>query len=137
MTDTLQILLQVPSRRELIDKLDRTGMSADAKVIVVKILDTVVAVGQKVFEIGKQVVTFAFGLVQKFPGITFGVGIALTVSFLVAAIPVVGSALAALLTPLLLAFGLVEGALEDLRNGALDAEVTSFGETLEGSLANA
>ncbi|WP_395334370.1 hypothetical protein WBP06_18360 (plasmid) [Novosphingobium sp. BL-8H] len=118
--------LSIPSRRELADRLERTDMSADAKVIIAKLLDTTAKVGAQVFEIGKQIIAFAFDIISRFRGIAFGAVIAVTVSTVIASTPLIGGALAAILTPLLLAFGLTMGALEDLRNGALREPLGKF-----------
>ena len=134
MENAEQSWLSIPSRRDLIDRLERVELSADAKIVISKLLDTTIIVGQKVFEIGKQVVAFVFDMMKRFRGIAFGVGLALTVSYLVASTPLIGGALAALLTPLLLAFGLVQGALEDVRNGALRDDIARFGKVMEGSV---
>ena len=118
--------LSIPSRRELSDRLERTDMSADAKVIIAKLLDTTARVGAQVFEIGKQIIAFAFDMISRFRGIAFGAVIAVTVSTVIASTPLIGGALAAMLAPLLLAFGLTMGALEDLRNGALREPLGKF-----------
>ena len=119
------------------DQLDRVEMSADAKAIVAQVLDTTVTVGKKVFEIGRQLVAYVFDLMKRFQGIAFGVGIALTVSFLVASTPLIGGPLATMLIPLLLAFGLIQGALEDVRNGALRDDISRFGTVIEGTVSRA
>jgi len=137
MENTEQNWLSIPSRRDLMDRLERVELSADAKVVIAKLMDTTIIVGQKVFEIGKQVLAFVFDMMKRFRGIAFGVGLALTVSFLVTSTPLIGGALAALITPLMLAFGLVQGALEDIRNGALRDDIARFGTIVEGSVAHA
>lgn len=134
MDDTEQNWLAIPNRRDLIDRLERIELSADAKIVISKLMDTTLIVGQKVFEIGKQVLAFVFDMMKRFRGIAFGVGVALTVSFLVASTPLVGGVLAGVLTPLLVAFGLVQGALEDVRSGALRDDIARFGTVIEGSV---
>lgn len=136
MDSTEQNWLSIPSRRDLMDQLARMELPADAKVVIAKLMDTTLIIGQKVFEIGKHVLVFVFDVMKRFRGIAFGVALALTVSFLVASTPLIGSALAALLTPLLLAFGLVQGALEDVRNGALRSDIARFGTIIEGAVAH-
>lgn len=129
----MQNALSIPARRAIIEQLERTQLPADAKVIVGKLMDTTLTVGTKVFEVGKHVIVFALDLLKRFRGIAFGVCIGLTVSFLVASTPLIGGALAAMLTPLLVAFGLTLGALEDVRNGALRDGVARFGADLEAA----
>jgi hypothetical protein len=133
MDATQQNWLQIPTRRELTDRLDRVEMSADAKALIGKLMDATITVAGKVMEIGRQVLGFVFGLIKRFRGITFGVCIGLTVSSLIATVPLVGGALAALLGPLLVAFGLTLGALDDVRNGALRDEIAGFGSAMTAS----
>ncbi|WP_404478592.1 hypothetical protein [Novosphingobium sp. BL-52-GroH] len=130
MDDTQHNWLSIPARRDIVAQLDRIALPADAKVILERLLDTTVTVGTRVLAIGRQVLAFAFDMVKRFRGIAFGALIAVTVSSLIASTPLVGGALAALLAPLLLAFGLTLGALEDLRNGALREPLVRFGTAI-------
>jgi hypothetical protein len=129
--------LVVLSKRDLRAKLSRLAISADGKVVLEKIMETTIKVGEVVFELGRRLLSFVFDLVKRFRGIAFGVGVALTVSMLVAATPLVGGALAALLTPLLVAFGLTMGALEDVRNGALRDHIAEFSSDVDRQVARA
>ncbi len=106
-------------------------MSADAKAATATLIDLTWEVGGKLVEIGRAVLTFVFDLMKRFPHLTFGVLIALVVSFLIAAVPLIGPPLAAILTPLLVAFGLTLGAIEDMWNGALKKDVETFSRAVE------
>lgn len=129
--------LTVPTRREISDRLERIELPADAKLILSRLMETTALVAGKVIEVGKLVLGFVFDLVKRFRGITFGVCIGLTVSALIASTPLVGGVLSALLTPLLVAFGLTMGALDDVRNGALRSDIQTFGRDLEASVVRA
>lgn len=107
----------LPSRRELHDRLDRLDMPADAKVAVAELINTTAMAGDRVIEIGRRIVAFAFELMRQFPHLTFCLIVALVLNALIAAVPLLGPLLSALLGPLLLVAGTGLGALMDLREG--------------------
>ncbi|QSR17451.1 hypothetical protein [Novosphingobium sp. KA1] len=101
------VILPPPlARRALIESLGRIEMSADAKIMLDKVMGVTMDAGSKIFEIGRHLLTFVLDLARRFPGTAFALCLALTVSFLIGSVPIVGAFLAPLLTPLLLAFGL-------------------------------
>lgn len=126
---------ELPSRRVLLDRIERMAMSADAKAATARLVDFSMEVGGKLLQIGKAVLTFVFDLMKRFPNIVFGVTIALVVSFLIASVPLFGPALSALLTPLLVAFGLTMGAIIDMVSGALRKDVEAFSYKVKASVA--
>jgi hypothetical protein len=62
--------------------------------------------------------------------VIFGVLIALLLSVVLATIPLLGPAIAALLTPIMLAFGIAKGALEDFRNMGVQTELDALKQRL-------
>jgi hypothetical protein len=82
--------------------------------------------GGQVISAGRQILAFVLDLVQRFPNNAFGVIIALVLSSLIAAIPLLGGVLGPLLTPVLLAFGLASGALADLKEAAVRLRISQL-----------
>ncbi|MGZ0071985.1 hypothetical protein ACT9ST_09800 [Sphingobium limneticum] len=115
-----------PSKRVLRDQIERLTISADAKALLNDLLDVVVEVGGRVIAAGRQILAFIFDLVQRFPNTTFGVIVALVVSSLITSIPLLGLVLGPLLSPLLIAFGLLAGAIADLKDAPLRARVADL-----------
>lgn len=115
-----------PSKRVLRDQIERLSISADAKALLNDLLDVVIEVGGRVIAAGRQILAFIFDLVRRFPNTTFGVIVALVVSSLITSIPLLGLILGPLLSPLLLAFGLVAGAIADLKDAPLRARVADL-----------
>lgn len=115
-----------PSKRVLRDQIERLSISADAKALLNDLLDVVIEVGGRVIAAGRQILAFIFGLVRRFPNTTFGVIVAMVVSSLITSIPLLGLILGPLLSPLLLAFGLVAGAIADLKDAPLRARVADL-----------
>jgi hypothetical protein len=115
-----------PSKRVLRDQIERLSISADAKALLNDLLDVVIEVGGRVIAAGRQILAFIFDLVQRFPNTTLGVIVALVVSSLIASIPLLGLVLGPLLSPLLLAFGLLAGAIADLKDAPLRARVADL-----------
>jgi hypothetical protein len=115
-----------PSKRVLREQIDGLAISADAKVLLNDLLDIAVKVSGRVIAAGRQIVAFIFDVVQRFPNTAFGVIVAFVVSSLIASVPVLGLVLGPLLSPLLLAFGLVAGAIVDLKDAPLRARVADL-----------
>lgn len=106
--------------RELVERMDA---SADAKALIMDIAGVSVKIGEKLVAIGRKVVSFVFDLVQRFPNSIFGIIMAFTVSALIGSVPFIGAALAPILAPLLLAFGLTSGALADFKEAGVTARI--------------
>lgn len=115
-----------PSKRYLRDRIDRLAISADAKALLYDLADVTLEIGGKIVAAGRQILAFLFDLAKRFPNTAFGVIVALVVSSLIAAIPLLGVVLGPLLTPLLLAFGLASGALADLKEAAIRSRVSQL-----------
>lgn len=125
----------LPSRRELHTQLDRMAMSADAKVLMGKLLDTTAEVAGKIVEVGRHILSFVLEMFRRYPATTLGAFVGLTVSMLVGAIPVLGLVLGPLVGPLLAAFMITQGALVDMRNSTIDRQIELFGSKLDAALA--
>jgi len=113
----------LPSKRELIDRIERLAISADAKVLLGKLVEIGVEIGGRVIQAGRRILAFILETMKLFPNTAFGLIVAFVVATLIAAIPLLGAVLSPLLVPLLLAFGLTAGALADLKEGAIRARV--------------
>lgn len=114
---------KLPSRRELLGRVDRLAISADAKLLLANLATATVEVGSHLLEVGRRILAFAFEMAKAFPNTLFGVIIAVIVSMLIASIPFLGAILGPLVAPLFLAFGLASGAMQDLKEGALRRRV--------------
>lgn len=117
--------------RKLRDLIDRLEISADAKALLFDIANLTVQSGKFVLNIGRKILTFAFEIVRKFPKTIFGLVVATIVTSLIASIPWIGGLLAPIAGPLILAFGLSAGAINDMR----DASWASRIDELEQKLA--
>ena len=102
--------------RKLRDLIDRLSISADAKALLMDVARLTFTAGQVVLNIGRKIMSLAFEIAQRFPKTTFGAVIAVIVTALIANIPFLGALLTPVVGPLLLAFGLTAGALNDMRD---------------------
>lgn len=118
----------VPSKNDLRMRIDRLDASADAKALLNDLLDVAMEVGGRVVAAGRQILVFIFDMVKRYPNTAFGMIVALVVSSLISSIPLFGAVLGPLLAPLLLAFGLVAGALADLKDGPMRSRVAMLEE---------
>ena len=102
---------------KLVEFVERLNISADAKSLLMDVARVTVKIGTRILQIGRCILSFAVDTIRNYPNTSFGAVIALVLSSLVAAIPLVGPILAPLLAPLLLAFGFAAGALTDMVSG--------------------
>ena len=123
------------TKREVLDRLDRLSMPADAKRILAQVAVATVEVGGKLVEAGRRIVSFLLEAFHWFPNTTVSVIVSLTVSMLIASVPILGTMLAPLLTPLLLAFGLTRGALADIQDNALRGRIDGLEAEFRGLAA--
>ncbi|MGQ0564830.1 MAG: hypothetical protein ACT4OK_07135 [Gemmobacter sp.] len=130
-------LAEAPTLRALKARIERLGVSADAKALLLDVAKLTVRVGAVVVAIGRKVLAVAFDLVARFQNVTFGIIIALLLSAVLGTIPLLGGVISALLTPLMLAFGIARGAMLDFRNASLQSEVDALSRKLDVLSAHA
>lgn len=118
--------LEAPSKAVLVRSVEQLDISADAKSILINMADITARAGETVIAIGRQILGFIFDLFRQFPNSSFGLIAGFVVGTLIAAIPFVGAALAAVFTPLLMALGLAKGAVADLGNAEIRSRMTDF-----------
>ena len=103
--------------KRFIENLD---ISADMKVILLKLSKFSITVGKTALKIGKKILEIAIMLMSKFKIATFGLIVGALLTLLISSIPLIGPPLAAFSTPYLLASGLGLGLLEDLKQNSPD-----------------
>lgn len=113
--------------RKIERMIGQLEISADAKALIMDVASLTVRVGEMIIAIGRKVVSFALGLMKKFPNTAFGIVIAVIVGALLGSafggIPLIGAVLVAKLKAILLIFGIAKGALTDLAGMPLRAAV--------------
>jgi hypothetical protein len=87
------LLLIPPTRRILLEQLERSEMAADAKLLLAKLLDVTVRIGDELIAVGRSVVSFVFETLRLFPHIALGVIVGFVLSWLIASAAVVGAVL--------------------------------------------
>ena len=117
---------ELPSRRELHRRIDNLALPAEHKLALTRVSDLTTQMGDRVIEIGRRIVSFAFELVRHFPGLTFAVLLALVVNALLVGVPLLGPLLQPLFGPIVLAAGVTIGGLADLREGDMRGQVESL-----------
>jgi hypothetical protein len=102
------------------DELERIianfDIPAEAKALLTELLNFSIKVGTAVLEVGKKIVEILKVLVKNFPHVTAGMIIAVTLSFLVSCIPILGPLLSWICTPLFLLIGVGAGVLKEVEN---------------------
>ena len=139
MSNTLDVLIHdvnasLPERK-LVELVERTRLSADMKAILCDLARITVRVGSRVLAVGRKILAFVFDLIKVFPTVTLGVLCALVLTSLIAAIPLMGGTLAAMLGGILMVMGVSAGAINDFLSDKLkeriDALVDSFGALVD------
>jgi hypothetical protein len=136
MTEFKTELPALPTKREILARIDCLAISADAKALLAKVTEVTVEVGGAIIEVGRRILAFILDMMKQFPNTALGIIAALVVSSLIAAIPLLGAVLSPLLTPLLLAFGISKGVLTDMENGALRGRVRKLETELKTVTGN-
>lgn len=126
-----------PSLRTLRDRIERLSLSADTKALLLDVAAITLNVGGRILALGRKVLAVIFDLVAKFQNVGFGVIIALVLSAVLASIPLLGPAIAALLTPIMLAFGIARGAILDFNNAAVLSEINALKQKMTILSSNA
>jgi hypothetical protein len=113
----------ISKRSDLTRSIEQLRVSADAKAILVNVLDTSLRVGRRVLALGRKILDAVFYLARTYPQTTFGGIVACVLSLLITSIPIVGVLLGPILTPVFIAFGLGAGAVNDMRDHALKSRL--------------
>ena len=117
--EALERIRTSPPLRKVKEFIDRTNLSADMKALLYDIAQTSIKVGEAVVAIGRRVLDIAMGLINRFPNMTLGLLVAVVLATVlgVASFPIIGG----LLSKLLVLLGITQGAIQDIREGAMKA----------------
>ncbi|MDX8389398.1 MAG: hypothetical protein R8M38_02810 [Mariprofundaceae bacterium] len=109
--------------KKMIDALD---ISADAKLLLYSFSKATIRIGEYVLKIGRKIIDFVCLLFQKYPNASFGMVFGAIAGFLVATIPILGAVLGPLVTPILIAFGMISGLKEDIKDMELARKISEI-----------
>lgn len=112
--------------RKIVALIERTNLSADMKSLLHDLTKITVKVGSTILAIGRKILTFVFDLLKAFPAMAFGVLVALVLTALVGAIPIMGAAVASFLSGILLLLGMGAGAVKDLSNPNINEKINDL-----------
>lgn len=128
--DLIADLNTTATERQIAAVIERLNISADAKALLHDLSRITMQVGKAVVQLGKKILSFVVDLVKRFPNTTFGLVLAVTLSTLVGGavggVWLVGPPLAAILSKLLILFGLTTGAVADFKEAGIRAEVAGL-----------
>jgi len=127
----LELVNSSPTLRKIKTHIDNTELSADMKAILYDIAKVTVKIGETVIAIGRRIFEIAASLISKFPNLTIGTLVGLVVATVIGgtlgAITIMGATpfagLAALLSKLAVLLGIGKGFIDDLRNNAAKVEM--------------
>lgn len=113
------------SEEALKKRLDALAISADAKSILFTIAKTTIRVGSVVLKVGRKVLDLIATAISDFPMTSTGTIFGAIVGYLVTSVPIIGMLLGPFVGTLAIAFGFAAGAIQDLRNKALERRILS------------
>jgi hypothetical protein len=105
--------------------INNLNVSADVKALLFKMTKVTIKVGDIVLKIGMKIMEFVCTIYKQYPNVTFGLIFGAIAGFLIGAIPLIGTVLGAVVTPILMAFGLLMGIKEDLSNKELERKIAA------------
>jgi hypothetical protein len=103
--------------------INNLNVSADVKALLFKITKVTMKVGDVVLKIGMKIMEFVCMIYKEYPNVTFGLIFGAIAGLLIGTIPIIGAVLGALVTPILMVFGLLMGVKEDLSNKELERKI--------------
>jgi len=109
--------------KKMIDNLD---ISADAKSILHSLSTITIRAGEFILKIGRKLIDFVCSVFKDFPTASFGMVFGAIVGFLISSIPIIGAVLGSVVTPVLIALGLLAGAYEDIKDKNLSRKITEI-----------
>ncbi|WP_133699338.1 hypothetical protein [Roseateles toxinivorans] len=112
--------------RQILKRIESLNLSADAKALLADLLRVATKVGEHLLRVGRKIIDFVLLMLEKFPLLSFAVIIAAVVAALLGALPLLGGALSAVLTPLALALGVTWGAKLETESPDLAERVRDF-----------
>ncbi len=106
--------------------IDGLSVSADIKSLLYSFSKATIKAGQYVIKIGRKIIDFVCMVSSEYPGVTFGLIFGAIAGFLISAIPIIGIVLGPLFTPIAMAFGLVLGLREDIKDKGLARKISEI-----------
>lgn len=105
------------SNEHVCKHIDHMAVSADVKTLLHSFSKVTIKAGKVILKVGRKIIDIIFSTLKAFPGVTFGVVFGLIVGALIATVPVIGTAFSAIVTPIVVALGIMFGAKSDLDAG--------------------
>lgn len=129
--EALELVNSSPTLRKVKSHIDNIELSADMKAILYDIAKVTVRIGETAVAVGRRIFEIATMLIGKFPNLTIGTLVGLVLATVIGgtlgAITIMGASpfagLAALLSKLVVLLGVGKGFIDDLRNNAAKAEM--------------
>jgi uncharacterized membrane protein required for colicin V production len=109
--------------KKLIDDLN---ISADQKSVLYKISTVTIRAGEFILKIGRKIIDFVCSMFKEYPTASFGMVFGGILGFLISAIPIIGFVLGPIVTPILIALGLMMGSYEDIKDKNLSRKIAEI-----------
>ena len=103
--------------------IDNLDVSADAKLLLTSIGEQVIRAGEVVINIGRKIIEAVLFIASQMPNASIGLLLGLLVGALIGSIPIIGWMLGHFATVIASVFGIVVGAMEDIKDRAIARQI--------------
>lgn len=110
--------------------IDNLNVSADVKSLLYSFTKATIRIGEAIIKVGRKIIDFICRLITEHPNATFGLIFGAIVGFLISSIAVLGVVLGPLFAPIAMAFGLIGGLSEDVKDKALARKIDEIKASL-------
>jgi len=106
--------------------IDNLNVSADVKALLHSFSKATLRIGERIVKIGRKIIEFVGKVFREFPNASFGLIFGAIAGFLISSIPILGLVLGPLVTPILMALGLIAGVVEDIKDKGLARKIAEI-----------
>lgn len=103
--------------------INNLNVSADVKSLLYSFSKATIQVGEYIIKVGRKIIDFICAIYREYPNVTFGLIFGAIAGFLVSSIAVIGVVLGPIFAPIAIAFGLISGFSQDIKNKDLDRRI--------------
>jgi hypothetical protein len=107
------------SEEDIKNLIDKLNVSADIKSALFQLSKTTIRIGQSILKIGRKIIDYIATIFKEFPSASFGMIFGAIVGFLISSIPFLGVVLGPIVTPIIIALGMIVGVYNDIQDKAL------------------
>lgn len=135
--DSALDMRRAPAMTVLRRQIAGLNLSADAKALLVDLGAVTIEIGNRVIALGRKILQLGLVFLRSFPTLAFGTIMAVVLTMLVAAVPLIGPPLAVITGPLFLVLAVATATVAEYSAGDLGKRITKFADALAEAINGA